>query len=179
MSENNKKVKIKFRYWREIGISIFLSLILLTIFENFFLIATIPSTSMSPVLEARDKVYINRNYGEIKRGNIYTFEKDGTKFIKRCIGIGGDHIVINNDDVFVNGVKDSYATSRIISEILTNQVDLDLVVPEGTVFFLGDNRKVSYDARYWNDKFVPTSDIIGEADKIVYPFNRITSLNES
>ncbi|MCA9408523.1 MAG: signal peptidase I, partial [Candidatus Omnitrophica bacterium] len=48
------------------------------------------------------------------------------------------------------------------------------VVPEGMVFVLGDNSQSSHDSRYWG--FVPVENIIGKAEIIYWPFNRMRIL---
>ena len=42
-------------------------------------------------------------------------------------------------------------------------------VPEGCYFMMGDNRNNSWDSRYWNDKYVDRSEIIGKAELEYYP----------
>ena len=57
---------------------------------------------MQTTLMVNDKVYIKTNITHIERGKIYTFIKDGSYMIKRCIGVEGDHIKINDNDVYLN-----------------------------------------------------------------------------
>lgn len=168
-------MKLIKKYYKEIFVGLLIGIILLNIIQRFFIIATIPSESMQTTLMVSDKVYIKTNIKDIERGKIYTFIKDDTYLIKRCIGIGGDHIQIKDNEVYLNGelLKESYVSSNILD---SDHFDLDIIVPEGTLFFLGDNRMLSYDARFWDDKFVNEEDVIGLATKIIYPFNRIKSL---
>ena len=160
---------------KELFIGFIISLLAIIFLQKFFIIGTIPSESMDSTLKVRDKVYLKTNYTSIERGKIYSFKKDGSYLIKRCIGIAGDHIVIKGDDVYLNGeiLNEEYVSS---SNYEYKVVNIDLVVPENKVFFLGDNRAVSYDARYWEDKFVDEDDILGEATKIIFPFSRISDL---
>lgn len=160
---------------KEFIIGLFIALALITIIQKFFIIGTIPSESMVPTLEISDKVYIRTNFTSIERGHIYTFKKDNSYLIKRCIGIGGDHIKIKDNDVYLNGEKinEEYVSSEIKEG---ESIDLELTVPENKLFFLGDNREVSYDARYWDEKFIDRKDVLGEATKILFPFSRISNL---
>lgn len=108
------------------------------------------------------KTNIDKNH--ISRGKIYAFKKNGMNLIKRCIGIEGDHIAIKDNNVYLNGklMKEKYVSSKT-----QKHISIDLVVPKNTLFFLGDNRAVSYDARFWTNKFIKTDDLIGEAIKIL------------
>lgn len=166
-------MKIKFKYKRELLIGLIVALLILMITSKFFIIANIPSESMCNTLEVGDKVLVSTSNFILERGKIYVFNKDNMPYIKRCIGLEGDHIVIKNDDVYVNGklLTEDYVSSKVKGEI-----NIDIVVPNGKVFFLGDNRAVSYDARYWKDKFISVNDIEGEALKILFPFKRISDI---
>ncbi len=130
---------------------------------------------MQTTLIVNDKVYIKTNITHIERGKIYTFIKDGSYMIKRCIGVEGDHIKINDNDVYLNGelLEEEYVSSNILD---SEHINIDIIVPDGKLFFLGDNRLCSYDARYWEDPFVEESDVIGLATKIIFPFKRIKNL---
>lgn len=163
------------KYFKEIFIGLIIGLILLIVIQRFFIIATIPSESMQTTLMVKDKVYIKTNIDTVERGKIYTFIKDGSYMIKRCIGKEGDHIKINGNDVYLNGelLEENYVSSDILK---SDFINTDVIVPEGKLFFLGDNRMLSYDARYWEDPFVSESEIIGLATKIIFPFNRIKNL---
>lgn len=162
-------------YGKEIVIGLVISFLLISVMQKFFVIATIPSESMETTLMVGDKVYVKNNIDTVERGKIYTFYKDKEFMIKRCIGIEGDHIKIKDNDVYLNGEKlvEDYVSSKIEENEI---IDMEFTVPENKVFFLGDNRGVSYDGRYWPDKFVDEEDIRGLATKIIYPFKRIQDL---
>lgn len=129
----------------------------------------IPSESMVPTLNVGDKLMVTRIYdtSKIKRGDIIVFYSDelSETLIKRVIGLPGDHIVIHNGIVNVNGqdLKEDYVKNN---ENFSGVYD----VPKGKFFFLGDNRKNSYDSRKWINPYIDASNIQGQARFRFYPF---------
>lgn len=85
---------------------------------------------------------------EPKHGDIVVVDEgnsEGKRLIKRLIGLGGDQIKIVDGTVYLNGEK---LEEPYISE--SNQdfsVNLELTIPEGQVYVMGDNRRVSLDSR--------------------------------
>ena len=108
-------------------------------------------------------------------------ENTGHYLIKRVIGVAGDHIVADGrGSLTVNGVpvNETYLKpGRSASEMA-----FDVVVPEGFIWVMGDNRSNSSDSRYHqNDAhggFVPIDDVIGVAKQIVWPLSRWSGLSE-
>src|SRR5437660_10183058 len=111
----------------------------------------VEGTSMMPSLDDQERIFINKfvyRLEPIQRGDIVVFRypRDPAKsFIKRVIGIAGDHIRIEDGQVYVNGkpldedyVPAAYADERFYSEI---------VVPANSYFVLGDHRSMSNDSR--------------------------------
>jgi len=111
----------------------------------------VEGTSMMPSLEDQERIFVNKfvyRWEPIARGDIVVFRypHDPSKsFIKRVIGVAGDHVRIDDGRVFVNGglldedyVPRSYADQRSYPEV---------VVPSGSYFVLGDHRSLSNDSR--------------------------------
>ncbi|KOR55618.1 signal peptidase I [Clostridium botulinum] len=148
-------------YKAELIIGIILALLLSKfILSNVFYIALVPSESMKNTLMVGDRLIVTKNINTLKVGDIYTFYHDDKLLIKRLIATGGDHVVIENDDVFINGKK---LNEPYVSSSMTKEIHLDLIVPEGKYYFLGDNRNNSYDSRFWTEPFVDIEAIDGRA----------------
>lgn len=137
--------------------------------NKFILIKVeIPSESMVPTLNVEDQLYATKIYNKdnIKRGDILVFysEELGELLIKRCIGIPGDDIVIDDGKVIVNG-------EEIQEDYVKNQSHNygEYHVPEGKYFFLGDNRAVSKDSSKWINPYIDGDDIKAKAQLKVYP----------
>lgn len=155
----------------------------------------IPSQSMEDTLLVGDFLLANKFiYGarlplvdwrlpsirEPQRGDvvIFIFPKDGvTKYIKRCVGVPGDTILVKDKQLYVNGeefVNPEHAKfmdttssgKQNIQPRLPGGVDSrdnfgPYVVPANSYFMMGDNRDNSYDSRYWG--VVKKDLVLGEA----------------
>lgn len=111
-----------------------------------------------------------------RRGDIVVFRfpdpnpKNPPKdFIKRCIGLPGDIIKIENGVVSVNGIalKEPYIKAPPIGDFST-------VVPKDSIFCMGDNRNNSWDSRYWGK--MPLKNLKGQAVFAYLPLNRIHAI---
>lgn len=138
-------------------------------------------------------------YTPVKRGDIIVFRFPvdiKQTFVKRVIGVPGDHIRIINKQVWLNGnpiqepykyhktfFLDSYrdnfpsdpntSVDERATEMLRNNVFKgEVVVPPMCYFAMGDNRDGSLDSRYWG--FVPRANIIGKPLLVYWSFDSPT-----
>lgn len=108
---------------------------------------------------------------------VFKFPKDERRdFIKRVIGLPGDLLEVRRQKVYINGKphEDSYArhTEPASDSSLVPRDDFGpVLVPEGYVFVMGDNRENSQDSRYWG--FLNVEKIRGKALMIYWSWNRI------
>ena len=135
----------------------------------------VEGTSMMPSLEDQERIFVNKfvyRLEPIQRDDIVVFRypRDPSKsFIKRVIGVAGDHIRIDEGRVLVNGksleedyVPSDYADQRSFSEI---------VVPPDSYFVLGDHRILSNDSRDFGP--VNQSFIYGKAVFGYWPVDKV------
>jgi len=91
---------------------------------------------------------------------IFIFPRDGvTKYIKRCVAVGGDTVLVKDKQLFINGKPfdapefskhvDSNIMPRGIGGINSRDNYGPYIVPRDHFFMMGDNRDNSYDSRYW------------------------------
>jgi signal peptidase I len=161
----------------------------------------VPTSSMETTIMTGDHLFVDKlayappgtitrhllPYSEVKRGDIIVFRwpiNIREDYVKRVIGMPGDHIKIVNKQVYVNGKPLDEPYARHITDYIDSYrdnfpsrpntliyppaeemlakhvVDGEVVVPEGMYFAMGDNRDNSLDSRYWG--FVPRENIIGK-----------------
>ena len=110
-----------------------------------------PSTTTLSLSEKEENViarYENEPKSIWGKFSYYVLEMHKMSYIKRVIGLPGDHIIIQDGKVYVNNVQieESYLQSGVVTDN-GNGYCTDLVVPENTVFVMGDNRNHSTDSR--------------------------------
>ena len=153
--------------------NIIYGLILVFIFVLFKLVilnAYIPSESMENTMKKGDRLIGYRLTKEYKRGDIAIFRYDEKEYyIKRVIGVGGDVVVIKNNEVYVNGEK---IDEPYVKEAWESP-DKEYKVPKGEYFFLGDNRNESADSRFWDYPYKKEKDMIAKAGFRYWPLNKI------
>ena len=135
----------------------------------------VEGTSMMPSLEDQERIFVNKfvyRWEPIARGDIVVFRypRDPSKsFIKRVIGVAGDHVQIDDGRVYVNNrlldedyVPRSYEDKRSYPEV---------VGPAGSYFVLGDHRSLSNDSRDFGP--VEQSYIYGKAVFGYWPVDKM------
>ncbi|MGX1133447.1 signal peptidase I [Streptomyces glaucescens] len=150
----------------------------------------IPSGSMEPGLRIGDRVLVNKlayRFGaEPRRGDVVVFDGSGyfgdADYIKRVVGVGGDHVVCCDKEgrLRVNGLSVDESTFLYPGD-RASSVPFDVVVPDGTLFVLGDHRSASSDSRDHlgspGGGMIPVDEVIGRADGIVWPVGHLTRLH--
>ncbi|MFE8012790.1 signal peptidase I [Streptomyces antibioticus] len=142
----------------------------------------IPSGSMENGLRIGDRVLVNKlayRFGAgPRRGDVVVFDGTGyfgnADYVKRVVGAGGDHVVCCDKEgrISVNG-RSVDESAFLYPGDSPSSVDFDVVVPEGTLFVLGDHRGASSDSRDHlgspGGGMIPVDRVIGRADWIVWP----------
>ncbi|MBE9530218.1 MAG: signal peptidase I [Proteobacteria bacterium] len=170
--------------------------ILLALFIRTFIIQAfkIPSGSMKQTLLIGDHILVNKFiYGvkipflqktiipikDPKAGDIivFKFPEDPSKdFIKRVIGVAGDVIEVRDKKVYVNHMLLNHdygihTDPHIFPAVIQPRDNFgQVVVPEHSLFVMGDNRDQSYDSRFWG--FVDVKDVKGKALIIYWSWDK-------
>lgn len=185
-------------------------LILIVLLVRSFVVEPfrIPSASMMPGLVDGDFIFVNKfsyglrlpilntkilSIGEPQRGDVIVFRlpsNPSVDFIKRLVGLPGDHIVVHENRLFINGKEvplrpdgvyrggfgftgaslgiESFGAAEHVVMFAAGRysTDFDATVPEGHYFFMGDNRNDSEDSRFSMVGFVPERNLVGHAVRI-------------
>ena len=149
----------------------------------------IPSPSMVPTLEPGDRVLVNKlsyDFHSVHIGDIVVFRRppaDTTlgidDLIKRVVALPGQTIYVNDCRVYVNGKEESQPylpkgwqdPNSEYCTTWTTDLPNPYKVPAGDFFVMGDNRKDSYDSRYWGP--LPANYIVGRAFVRMWPPSRL------
>lgn len=217
MNWNAVRARARYYWQTEIRPLLLLALVVFAGRSSFADWNDVPTGSMKPTILEGDRVFVNKlaydlkvpfttwhlaEWGNPRRGDIAVFYSpyDGTRLVKRVIGLPGDVVELRDGQLLLNGHPMSYAPldpavarqvttaeqthGRFASEQLPERTHAVMAlpgvparrtfapvrVPEGHYFMLGDNRDNSFDSRFWGA--VPRQQIIGRATAVVLSFDR-------
>lgn len=146
-------------YVVDISLSIVIAfLIIWTLFTR----VVMQGFSMSPKINDRDVVLVNRLYKRllpIKRYDCIAFYLNNQENIKRIIGIPGDIVRISSGNVYVNNEK---VSSEYISDSISSGFEQEVLVESGQYYVLGDNLYSSKDSRSNDIGTISQNTIIGK-----------------
>jgi signal peptidase I len=116
--------------------------------------------------------YTNKTNGLVSKFFYNVVEITKRSYIKRVIGLPGDHVEIKDGSVYINGEKleENYLSSDVKTESVNGGQYLDIIVPEKTVFVMGDNRPDSIDSRKFG--CIPYEKIEGKIVLRFWPLNK-------
>jgi signal peptidase I len=216
---NSKKYRaLASRWWkREIRPLLIMALILFSIRSSLADWNDVPSGSMQPTILVGDRVWVNKlaydlkvpfttwhiaEWSDPQRGDIVVFfsPKDGTRMVKRVIGLPGDTIELRNARLFINGQPVDYSPlepgafkeladpERAHATFATEQLPVHphavmalngvpamrtfgpVHIAAGQYFMMGDNRDNSFDSRYFGT--VDRSQIVGRTSSVVLSLDK-------
>ena len=155
---------------------VYLLCIMMVVLLLVFRVVVVSGTSMNMTLLDGDYLLLLSNtfYHNPKQGDIIVISKDsfddGVAFVKRVIATEGQTVDIDFQQgiVYVDGVA---LQEDYINNLTTTNggMKFPLVVEEGCVFALGDNRSISKDSRYLDIGLIDTREILGRAIFLIVP----------
>ena len=165
--EEEKKENKFLKFVKEYGPYIVL-LILILLFKKFYYSPVyVSGESMMGTLHDGDIMILDvvgYRHHDLERFDIVVINNGKEMLIKRVIGLPGETILYEDNQLFVNGkeVKDTYGNG--------NTENFEITVPENQYFVLGDNRENSMDSRFFGS--FSKKEILGKTNLVIFPFNR-------
>jgi signal peptidase I len=187
-------------FWKELPVLLGVA-ILVAVLVRAFVLQTffIPSPSMENTLQIDDRVLVNKlvyDFRSPERGEVIVFKAptewsgnpDGEDYIKRVIGVGGDHVVCcdEQDRLMINGksLDEPYIFSFNGQRDKPADQEFDVTIPKGRLWVMGDHRAASGDSlEHWerlqniDQATIPVDDVVGRAFTVFWPVGRATWLS--
>ncbi len=135
--------------------------------------ALVPSDSMEPTLKVGDLLLVRKDaYKQDRtprRGDIVLFVREGVPdyFVKRVIGLPGEHMIIGSGQVVIAG---DFLDERYVERQMIRERPIEGTLSEGAYFLMGDNRAHSEDSRDIGP--VELDDIKGRVAAVISPPSR-------
>ena len=147
----------------------------------------VDGASMEATLKSGERLWMLK-LNEIDRFDVVIFpapDNDEKLYVKRVIGLPGDTIAYENDQLIINGeaMVEPYLVEKAAEfdgdftyDFALEEITGETTVPEGSFFVLGDNRRNSLDGRRFG--FIEAEGVLGEADFIYWPFGEFGLLEK-
>lgn len=165
--------------------AIVIALILAVLIRTFlFAPIIVKGESMYPTLHNGEQMIVNKigyAFSEPKRFDIVVFHANEEQdYIKRVIGLPGDHIEYIDDTLYINGVpyEEEYLEplkkgldTKLTYDFSLEEITKEKTIPEGYIFVMGDNRQYSLDSRDLGP--ISIDQVVGKANIVYWPFSNI------
>lgn len=153
-------------------------IIVVVLFRTF--IATpvkVDGDSMDTTLKDKQIVILNKLDKNYKRFDIVIIDLDGTKLVKRIVGMPGEDIKYIDNELYINDeILEDVSPSRTADFALSELYNIT-ELPDNYYFVMGDNRNYSSDSRDYRIGLIKEEDIIGTTSLRIFPFNTIGKFN--
>lgn len=160
---------------------LFALLVALSINQFIFEMIRVEGSSMEPTFYTGERVFSEKMsymFSSPKRGDVVIVHypySDTTKMIKRVIGLPGETVEIREGAFYIDG--ELLDESNYWSDIIETHYYMDpVVVPDNSVFVVGDNRNHSSDSRDVGP--IPMSRVVAHSQFVVWPISKFGSFKK-
>lgn len=173
MSQTEKKQPEKKNFLRSVLGLVLEVAVLWIVFHYIIFFAYVPTTSMVPTIPKKSVMLVTYLHGDkkVERGDAVVFwsEEYQERMVKRVVGLPGETVVIEEGTVLIDGVPldEPYVKYQ-------DELSAEFHIPEDCYLFLGDNRNNSEDARWWDNPYISSEDLIGKAQILLWPLTEIS-----
>lgn len=167
MKENKKNII------KEVLSYVVIIAVALLIKEFVFTLIIVNGDSMVPTLKDNDIMFLDKfsyHFNDIERFDIVVCKDNDGYLVKRVIGLPGEVIYFNDNQLYVNGKK----IKEDFNHGITNDFG-EVKIKENEFFVMGDNRDISLDSRKLGS--FPRKDILGKTKYVLFPFDRFGNKN--
>lgn len=182
--ENREKSEVKPRREASDGRDLYLNVRVLVIMMSLFVlmftfvarIIVVSGPSMENTLHGGDLILVWSLGYTPKQGDIVVLTQESYQadsIVKRVIAAEGQHVYVDyaRNTVYVDGkpLEEDYTKEQMLLPAWGEGVN-DVVVPQGCIFVMGDNRNHSADSRFPDIGIVDTRCVIGRGMAVMFPF---------
>lgn len=174
-AEEKGSVKLDLYFWMQALVMALVSLIL--VFTLVGRVIGVVGSSMVPTLHQSDLLLLQSIGYTPKQGDVVVLRKPSfmtEPIVKRVIAVGGQHVTVDYDagTVTVDGqaLDEPYINELMVDTMNPYMTVLDVTVPEGSIYIMGDNRNHSSDSRDQRLGTVDERYVLGRALCVVLPF---------
>ena len=173
--EEKSSFKLDLYFWMQALVMALVGLIL--IFTLVGRVINVIGTSMVPTLHPDDLLLLQSIGYTPEQGDVVVLRKDSfmtDPIVKRVIAVGGQHVRVDytSGQVFVDDVAldEPYINGVMADTLNSYMTNLDVTVPEGSIYVMGDNRNASSDSRDVRLGVVDERYVLGRALCVLLPF---------
>jgi signal peptidase I len=135
----------------------------------------VSGASMEPTFDTGQYLIVDEftyHFEAPQRGDVIIFKYPSQYFIKRIIGLPGETLHIHQNQVSITTVAgNTIDLPESYVKNIGNGPDIDVPIPAGNYFVMGDNRPDSSDSRFWG--LLPSYDIVGHAFVRLLPLQSV------
>ena len=185
--EEKGSFQLDLYYWIQALVMVLVGLILACTLLGR--VIRVDGSSMVPTLHDGNLLLLQSLGYTPRQGDVVVLRKPGfppppqdtAPIVKRVIAVGGQHVRVDYEAgaVFVDGeaLEDDYILEPMVDRYNPDMSVLDVTVPEGSIYVMGDNRNNSSDSRHQDLGTVDNRYVLGRVLCVMFPFSDLGAVS--